>query len=197
MNELQMLLPWLSQLLLLTVLCAVLLGRWVMQPLARNVLLVGVLVLGFSLPLAGSTPAQWLRSLLGDLSVVTLVLLADIAARRWWNRTLLAASTRRVLLWGAAVVGVMFYPLALGVGPLDPYRLGFAPALLVGVFCLASLSAWLLRARGLAVILLLPLLAYNLHLLESDNLWNYLLDPVLVIYALVQIVMVALTRRKA
>lgn len=197
MNYLQMLLPWLSQLLLLAVLLAVLFGRFVKDQKLRMVLLVVVLVLGFSVPLAGSTPAQWLRSVLGDLSVFTLVLLADIAARRWWNHALLAPATRRTLLLGAVVVGVVFYPLALGLGPFDPYRLGFAPALLVGVLCLTSISAWLLRARGLAVILLLPLLAYNLHLLEADNLWNYLLDPVLVVYALVQTAIAALSRRNA
>jgi hypothetical protein len=191
-------LPWLSQLLLMAALFALLLGRWVVQPLARNVLLVILLVLGFTVPLAGSTLAQWLRSVLGDLSVFTLVLLADIAARRWWNHTLLAPATRKTLLLGAAVIGVVFYPLALGVGPLDPYRLGFAPTLLVAALCLGSISAWLMRARGLAVILLLPLLAYNLHLLEADNLWNYLLDPVLVVYALVQIAWEGLwTKRQA
>lgn len=190
-------LPWMSQLLLMAVLFALLLGRWVVQPMARNVVLAVLLVLGFSVPLAGATLAQWLRSVLGDMSVFTLVLLADIAIRRWWNHALLAPATRKTMLLGAAVVGVVFYPLALGISPFDPYRLGFAPALLVGVLCLGSISAWLLRARGLAVILLLPLLAYNLHLLEADNLWNYLLDPVLVIYALVQIVVAALARRKA
>lgn len=197
MNYLQMLLPWLSQLLLLAVLLAVLFGRCVKDQKLRMVLLIVVLVLGFSVPLAGSTPAQWLRSVLGDLSVFTLVLLADIATRHWWSHTLLAPATRKTLLLGASVIGVVFYLLALGVGPFDPYRLGFAPTLLVGLLCLASISAWLLRARGLAVILLLPLLAYNLHLLEADNLWNYLLDPVLVVYALVQTAIAALSRRKA
>lgn len=186
MNDLQMLLPWLSQLLLLAVLFAVLFGRFAQDRKQRLALLLVVLVLGFTVPLAGSTAAQWLRSVLGDLSVLTLLVFADILGRRLWNKALLAPATRAALLLSVAVVGVVFYPMALGVGPVDPYRLGFAPMAMVAVLCLASLLAWLRGARALGVIILLPLLAYNLHLLESDNLWNYLLDPVLVIYALAQ-----------
>jgi hypothetical protein len=54
------------------------------------------------------------------------------------------------------------------------------------MLALVSAVSWLKGLRDLAVILLLPLLAFNLHLLESANLWDYLLDPVLMIYAVVQ-----------
>jgi hypothetical protein len=195
MSVLQMLLPWLSQLLLLTVLLAVLTAKLAKQPATRWALLAILLVLGFTAPLAGSTAAQWLRSVLGDLSVLTLLVFAGITGRRLWNKALLAPATRAALLLSVAVVGVVFYPMALGVGPVDPYRLGFAPMAMVAVLCLTSLLAWLRGARALGVIILLPLLAYNLHLLESDNLWDYLLDPLLVIYALVQGAAVALERK--
>lgn len=186
MSYLQAMLPALSQLLLLAVLLVVLFGRFIKEQKARLAVLGVLLVVGFFIPLAGSSVTQWLRSIVGDMSVLTLVLLADILARRCWNHALLAAATRTALLVGAGLVGVVFYPLALGVGSFDPYRLGFAPVALAAVLVVLSIIAWQRRARGLAVILLLPLLAYNLHLLEADNLWNYLLDPVLVIYALVQ-----------
>jgi hypothetical protein len=180
------LLPLLGQLLLLALLITLLTAKLAKQPATRWTLLVILLALGFAVPLAGSTAAQWLRSVLGDLSVLALLVFADILGRRLWNKALLAPATRTALLLSVAVVGVVFYPMALGVSSVDPYRLGFAPMAMVAVLCLASLLAWLRGAHALGVIILLPLLAYNLHLLESDNLWNYLLDPVLVIYALVQ-----------
>lgn len=186
MSYLQAILPLLSQLLLLAVLFAVLFGRFIKEQKPRLAVLAVVLLLGFFVPLAGSSATQWLRSIVGDMSLLTLVLLADILARRLGSNALLAQQTRTALLVGAGLVGVVFYPLALGVGSFDPYRLGFAPVLLASLLVVLSIIAWLRRARGLAVILLLPLLAFNLHLLEADNLWNYLLDPVLVIYALVQ-----------
>ena len=190
-------LPLLSQLLLMALLFALLTAKLAKQPAIRWALLAILLLLGFALPLAGSTAAQWLRSVLGDLSVLTLLVFADILGRRLWNKTLLAPATRTALLLSVAVVGVVFYPMALGVSSVDPYRLGFAPMVMVAVLCLASLVAWLRGARGLGVVILLPLLAYNLHLLESDNLWSYLLDPLLLIYALMQGAGFLLRRYKA
>jgi hypothetical protein len=180
------LLPWLGQFLLMAVLLSMLTAKLVKNPASRLGVIAALIVLGFSVPLAGTTVAQWLRSVLGDLSVFTLVIFADILARRLWSRKLLDASSRKPLLLVAALVGVVFYPLALGFGPVDPYRVGYAPLMMVYLLGLTSVIAWISFTRRLAVILLLPLLAYNLHLLESDNLWNYLLDPVLVVYALVQ-----------
>lgn len=196
MSYVQAMLPLLSQLMLLAVLFSVLFGRYIKEQTPRLAVLAVVLVLGFFVPLADASAAQWLRSIVGDMSVLTLVLLADILARRLGNHALLAQQTRTALLLGAGLVGVVFYPLALGVGSFDPYRLGFAPLLLAAVLVVLSIIAWLRGARGLAVILLLPLLAFNLHLLEADNLWNYLLDPVLVIYALVQSVMESLRAKR-
>lgn len=196
MSYLQAMLPLLSQLLLLAVLFSVLFGRFIKEQKPRLAVLAVVLLLGFFVPLAGSSATQWLRSIVGDMSLLTLVLLADILARRLGKQALLAAQTRTALLVGAGLVGVVFYPLALGVGSLDPYRLGFAPLLLASVLMVLSIIAWLRGARGLAIILLLPLLAFNLHLLEAENLWNYLLDPVLVSYALVQGGIALLHRRK-
>ena len=186
MTILHNILPWLSPFLLMAVLITVFSEKLKKHSVPRLGLIIALIVLGFSVPLAGSTVAQWFRSVLGDLSVLTLVVFADILAKRLWHRNVLDASSRKALLLVVAVVGVVFYPLSLGVGPIDPYRLGYTPLMMVYLLGLTSVIAWLRQVRILAVILLLPMLAYNLHLLESDNLWNYLLDPVLVIYALVQ-----------
>jgi len=180
-------LPIISQALLLAVLITMIVGKLGKNSHKLMVFVVALLLLlCMTIPLYELTVGQWLRSVVGDLSVLTLVVLGDILAKRWWNYTVLEASTRKALLLVAAGVGVVFYLMALGVGPVDPYRLGFAPIIMASLLGLISLIASLRQERRLAIILLLPLLAYNLHLLESDNLWNYLLDPVLVIYALVQ-----------
>ena len=194
MTLLHSLLPWLGQLLLMAVLFTQLTERLVKQSGSRLWLLAILLVLGFAVPLAGSSFAQWLRSVLGDLSVLTMLLFADILARRLWGLALFSITARHALLLVVAVVGMVFYPMAMGVGSIDPYRLGFAPVGLSVALCVVSVITWLRFSRGLAVALLLPLLAYNLHLLESDNLWNYLIDPVLVIYAIVQMTVLLLNK---
>ena len=186
MSMMQNIFPFVGQVLLMAVLLALLLGRLVKLSRQRMLIVAVLLVAGLLLPVYGLSIAQWLRSALGDLSILTLVVFSNILMQRLFNYRLLAPATRNTLLLGVALVGVVFYPLALGVSAFDPYRLGYAAVLMSVLLCLASIIAWLGTMRGLAIILLLPLLAFNLHLLESYNLWDYLLDPILLIYALLQ-----------
>jgi hypothetical protein len=186
MSALQNMLPLLGQVLLLAVLITLMLGQWIKNIRIRQGGIALLLLFGLLVPINGFSVAQWLRSVVGDLSVLTLLVFLNILMQRLFNFSLLGASSRKLLLVGVVIIGVVFYPLALGLTAYDPYQLGYSPILLSVLLISTSLLAWLRSHRDLAVILLLPLIAYNLHLLESTNLWEYLLDPVLLIYALVQ-----------
>ena len=186
MNYLQSVLPLLSQMLLMLVLISMIIGRWINVSRIRFAVIAALLLLGLLAPVNGLSVSQWLRSVVGDLSVLTLVVFLDVLTRRLLGSSLLKFSSRNYLLRGIALTGAVFYPLALGLTAYDPYQLGYAPILLGTLLVCFSLLAWFRSMRDLAVVLLLPLLAYNLHLLESANLWEYLLDPVLLSYALVQ-----------
>lgn len=76
------------------------------------------------------------------------------------------------------VGGLLFYPLALGIGSFDPYGLGFQPQpLLAGLVPVAAWLAW--RRQGAWLMVLgLDLFAYAGGLFA--NLWDALLDPLLV-----------------
>jgi hypothetical protein len=189
MSVLHSALPVLGQVLLLAVLITLLPGRWIKDARIRQSVVAVLLLLGLLLPVYGLSVAQWLRSVVGDLSVLTAVIFLNILAQRLLNFDLLKPASRSSLLLGVVLVGLVFYPLALGVSAYDPYQLGYSPILLTVLLVLFSLLAWFRSKRDLAIILLLPLLAYNVHLLESTNLWEYLLDPVLLIYSLVQTVL--------
>lgn len=186
MSLMHSVLPFLAQLLLVAVLLTLMTGRLVKNRRRRLLVVAVLLVPGLFLPLYGLSFAQWLRSVIGDLSVLTVLIFSNILAQRLFDHKLLASAARNSLLQVIALIGVVFYPLALGVSVFDPYRLGYSPLLMSALLCLASVIAWLRAKRGIAVILLLPLIAFNLHLLESANLWDYLLDPILLVYALVQ-----------
>jgi hypothetical protein len=178
--------PYVGQVLLLAVLITLMAGKIVKDSGLRIGVIAALLALCLFLPVSGLSVAQWLRSVVGDLSMFTLLVFLNILAQRLFQRNFMTPDSRKKLLLGVAMVGVVFYPLALGVSSFDPYRLGYSPVFMAALLCLASIIAWLRAHRELAIILLLPLLAYNLRVLESVNLWDYLLDPILLVYAVVQ-----------
>jgi len=74
---------------------------------------------------------------------------------------------------------VVLYPAALGVSYLDPYRLGFAPRLLLAGVGLLSLGLlWQQHYVG-CLLLSLATLGFVLQLKASTNYWDYLIDPAL------------------
>ncbi|NCN87950.1 MAG: hypothetical protein GW936_00675 [Gallionella sp.] len=137
-------------------------------------------------PLFGLSLAGWLRGIIGDLSLTTLLLLGSAlyarlnpAATPLWD-----ARERASLLLFISVMALMLYPFALGWGPLDPYRSGYGSIGLIVM--LALLALWALR-RGLALLPLAIALAvtgWSFACYESTNLWDYLLDAPLALYAL-------------
>ena len=135
--------------------------------------------------------AAYLRGATGDLSITTLVLLwsALLSRLRTANpdavRKARVNSDERAALPGlVALTAVMFYPLALGIGMFDPYRMGYGDALFIGALLLLALLAWLRNFLQIVLCIALAALAWAIGWYESTNLWDYLLDPFVSIYAL-------------
>jgi len=191
MSLLHQLVSILGQVLILAVLQSILPGNFMRAARMRKLLVAALLGLSLLVPVGGLSVAQWLRSVFGDTSILTLVVLLNILAQRLFDFNLLHPDSRRYLLQGIAVSGVVFYPLALGLGSVDPYYFGYSPLWMSMFIAIASIVNWFRGQRDLAVALLVPLLAFNLQLLESTNLWDYLLDPIVLVYALVQSVPVS------
>lgn len=180
--------PYVGQVLLLAVLLTVMLGRFIKDGKVRIGTILAILVLSVILPIYGLSISQWLRSVVGDISIFTLIILLNILAQRLLNRSLLHYEVKNKMCVAIAIVGVVFYPLALGVSAFDPYQWGYSPLLMPTLMGLISIYAWFRIAHDFSIILLLPLLAYNFHMLESSNLWDYILDPILFVYAVVQLI---------
>lgn len=106
--------------------------------------------------------------------------LAQLALLVALNRPLPARS--KPLLAGFVVFALMFYVLALGLGPFDPYGIGYRSPLLP--LALVPLAGWLWwrRLDGWLLILAFDLAAYAAGVFP--NLWDALFDPLLVVLAL-------------
>ena len=168
----------------LSISCAVV-GIWILQKFSSNpfpfaikvflVLLMGNILFwpfGMNLPLVA-----YVRGLTGDLSIVLTLLL--------WTSLLPANKPAPIVFkFSVAIVALCFYPFALGLGMVDPYAWGYGSiAFLVAVLFFAlvcGLASW---TKGVWIIAI-AILAWTAHWHESANLWDYLLDPFLAIWAI-------------
>jgi len=87
-----------------------------------------------------------------------------------------------------AFTAIVLYPLALGISTFDPYRLGFGNLWFIAGLLLIALVAWLRQYTLIALTTSLAVLAWSIGWYESNNLWNYLLDPWGAVYALAVLV---------
>ncbi len=155
-----------------------------LAPAGRYVLLLVLLALAL-VPINGITPAMYLRSVFDDLALTTsLALLLGTAVRLGWMARPPEAQLT-LLLWLFAGMAVVLYPAALGLTFFDPYRMGFAPRLLLTVVGLLSLGLLWQRHYTGCLLLCLATLGFVLQLKGSTNYWDYLIDPALGTFCLV------------
>lgn len=126
----------------------------------------------------------YIRGVSSDLSI-TLVALA--CASLWvqlHDLPDLQARERSAVLCTVAAAAIFLYPLALGWGDWDAYRPGWgAPGMLLALLALV-VASWARGLRLLPLLIALALLAWTAALMESGNIWDYLMDPWLAVGAI-------------
>jgi hypothetical protein len=149
-----------------------------LSALATGSIFVLLLIPFGTLPLAA-----YVRGMVGDLSISTLVVLGGVIGRRL-GMLPPGASPRRIgsLLLVILAAGAL-YPLALGAGAYDPYRLGYGEPWFLGL--LLALAGIALRLPLVTASISLAVLAWAAGWYESGNLWDYLIDPLLAVYAVI------------
>jgi len=162
----------------------VLARRFITSPVAQSIVF-GSVFLACVIPTPEFSLSHYLRVLTGDLSITSFIILGLAA-----YQSIRSAESRpdhdRLLkpALALALVALLLYPTALGLTYFDLYALGYYPIILGPlVFVLFTTALWF----GLtlpAVLLFAGFLAFALGILESDNLWDYLIDPVVAAYAL-------------
>ena len=143
----------------------------------------GLVVLVMMLPFGALPPAGYLRGMVGDLCLTSLVLVADAYARRLGLVPVPEARRRAGLLVVLVIAAGALYPLALGAGAYDPYRLGYGDPWFLGLLLALALAAVARRESLLALVIALAVLGWAAGAYESGNLWDYLIDPWLALYA--------------
>ena len=168
---------------------ASLIAAWVLQlprvkrlPKHYLAMLAAAVLIVSLIPFNGLPLAGYVRGMVGDLSITTMVLLWVALLQPCCAATELEHRDRLLMLVAAAAL--FLYPMTLGMSLYDPYRMGYGNAVFVAVVLVIASAAWLLRYFLIALCLALATLAWSLGWYESTNLWDDLLDPLVAVYAL-------------
>ena len=172
------------------VLCAACLrlleGRSGVSPWAKWVTALCFVVLWLPVGPARLPLLAYVRGISSDLSITSVALACAGSGRR-----LLAmppvARLEKLALYGVISLAALFlYPSALGWGDWDGYRSGWGSWGMWATLLFLSLFSWVNGLRLLPLLIALSLLAWSAALMESGNLWDYLIDPWLAGVALFQ-----------
>lgn len=147
-------------------------------------LLMGVTATLVAVPIGALPLAAYVRSGFGDLSITTHVLLVIAIFSHLSGRRPVDERQKFAINGLIAVTALVFYPLALGFGPFDPYRPGYGSLWFLSGLLMLALVAWAVRFHLISICIALAVMAHATAWHESTNLWDYLLDPLVSIYAL-------------
>lgn len=128
----------------------------------------------------------YVRGVSSDLSL-TLVALACLGLwQGLYGRVLVGNFEKTPLFAIVLVAGIFLYPTALGWSDWDAYRLGWGSyGMLLGLLALV-VAFWYRGLRLLPMLVALAMLGWVAGVMESGNLWDYLIDPWLVIFAFLE-----------
>lgn len=156
-----------------------------LQPTARHMIAVGCLaMLWIPVGDAQIPTVAYIRGITSDPSVSLIALAALQVGRLAFGIRTASSKNHTAVMAALAVTAVFLYPLALGWGDWDAYQPGWGSwgmLLMLLVVCSACLAK---RLRLLPALIALSLLAWSTGLMESGNLWDYLIDPWLSVCAL-------------
>ena len=111
-----------------------------------------------------------------------------------WKWRVFRPAERRAFLVALALASILLYVSSIGLLP-DVYRLGFHP-LPIAIAALAAIGVaeW---SVPIGIVLFCAIAAFDLHLLPSRNLIDYLVDPLSAAIAVAWCASRLLTARRA
>ncbi len=148
-------------------------------PFVIQLVLLLIVANGFFWPLGLSLElplAAYVRGVTGDLSITSILLLCLFLLPSRQPHPI----ALKIFL---VVVAIGFYPAALGWGMLDPYAWGYGSMIFFAVVLVLAIICGLVHWNKGVWIIGCAILAWSFHWHESTNLWDYLLDPFLVLWA--------------
>jgi hypothetical protein len=151
--------------------------------------IVFAMIVAISLiPVDGLNGSQYFLTIAGHLSFTSMCLLTAFVVRALWSKAVWKRAEKRMLLSIALLGSVFLYAAAFGVMNWDIYQLGYGSVTLIGILAAVAFAAAAARFNILFTAFVTAAIGFQLHLLRSNNIWDYLIDPLLAIYAAVGLI---------
>jgi hypothetical protein len=148
---------------------AIVKGRW----------MIGIcfVVMWIPVGVAHIPVAAYIRGVTSDFSVSLVVLAALNILSRLFSLKLFDRRECQTVFYVGAAAALFLYPLALGWGDWDAYRPGWGSAGMWAALLAVCLLCWVAGLRLLPLLIGIAMLSWTVRLMESTNLWDYLVDP--------------------
>ena len=150
-------------------------------PLTGKMLVIVSITLLVMLPVSDYPGWYYVRSIFGDSSITALFFYTALILQQNFSWQIFQKNELVLLRRLTLAAAILLYPFALGLTRFDSYSLGYSSLWLLVVIFIITLFCWLRKYYFLAVIITAAVIAFTLQLLESHNLWDYLLDPLFII----------------
>jgi hypothetical protein len=150
-------------------------------PLAVKMPVIVSIILLVMLPLSDYPGWYYVRSIFGDCSITALFFYTALILQQNFSWQIFQKNELVLLRRLALAAAILLYPFALGLTRFDSYSLGYSNLWLLVVVLIITLFCWLRKYYFLAIIITAAVIAFALQLLESHNLWDYLIDPLFLI----------------
>jgi len=144
------------------------------RPALLGYLLVSLAVL--LVPWNGHSLVYYVRGVVGDLSVASLVLLSVIYGRTFWKPFNTHQPIRGQVGWVLLGILIPLYASTLGYWTFDLYGWGYEPQWFLLAVGLLMFWAWQTQP-ALAIAWLIGVVSFASGMTLSRNLWDALFDP--------------------
>ncbi len=125
----------------------------------------------------------YMRGTIGSLSLMTTLLLS-LTLYSWVRcENILTAGEKKRFYPFVIMLSALLYLTTYHLSYVDFYALGIANQAIMLIILLITLVAWFKHMKVIAIGLCISVLGYRFDVLGSNNIWDYLLDPILICMA--------------
>jgi hypothetical protein len=149
-----------------------------------NIIVAAAALILVLLPVKQVPTARFVAGFNANFSITLSALLLGLLLRQLHGIRLFDRRALRTISVCGLIVGPCLYAGSMNLAPFDLYRYGWGSIFLLAP--LFILTVCLIAGGNRAgYVLAAAVAAYGLRLLESDNLWDYLLDPFVIGWCLI------------